>query len=717
MKKFIGLSLFLFILLGTLSAQEGMWLPNYLVRNEAEMRSMGMKMTADEIYSELKPSLKDAIVQFDGGCTASLISPNGLLLTNHHCGFDQIQDRSTMENNYVEDGFWAATMADELPNPGLEVMFVVRMEDVTAQALEGVSPDLPPRDRQSLVDANLDKVRKNAALKPHEEAFTQSFYEGIQYFLFVTVTYTDVRLVGAPPSSVGKFGDDTDNWVWPRHSGDFSLFRIYSGRDNLPAGYSASNVPFQSKHFLPISIKGVKEGDFTLVMGFPGRTSSYLPSYGVNQVLEVTDPIRIGMRDISLGHIGEAMRKNPETKLKYASKQSGISNGWKKWKGEMQGLRKAGAIGKKQHVEEQFDELLRDNSELNGKFGHLLQDFRSTYSEMEPFHRARTYYTEAVGVNVELFRVAFRLARLVRTFQSQGETGYRTNIEPNLAALNSFYAEYDPGLDQKIFAGIMEKYFTEVNASFLPEASLKRVELHQGDYAAWAAELYGATLFADPEKLKKLLEGSPEELVKALESDPFYQLANELNDAYSTKVAPVVNEFTEHLNELQRQYMQGLIEAFPNKRFYPDANGTLRVTYGKVAGYSPRDGVKYGFQTTLAGVMEKYIPGDYEYDVSEKLRQLYDRKDYGPYGVKGEMPVGFIGTNHTTGGNSGSPVVDGAGNLIGLNFDRVWEGTMSDIYYDGALCRNIMVDARYLLFIIDKLGGAERLVGEMKLVK
>ncbi|MBK6903325.1 MAG: S46 family peptidase [Saprospirales bacterium] len=717
MKKFIGLSLFLFILLGTLSAQEGMWLPNYLVRNEAEMRSMGMKMTADEIYSELKPSLKDAIVQFDGGCTASLISPNGLLLTNHHCGFDQIQDRSTMENNYVEDGFWAATMADELPNPGLEVMFVVRMEDVTAQALEGVSPDLPPRDRQSLVDANLDKVRKNAALKPHEEAFTQSFYEGLQYFLFVTVTYTDVRLVGAPPSSVGKFGDDTDNWVWPRHSGDFSLFRIYSGRDNLPAGYSASNVPFQSKHFLPISIKGVKEGDFTLVMGFPGRTSSYLPSYGVNQVLEVTDPIRIGMRDISLGHIGEAMRKNPETKLKYASKQSGISNGWKKWKGEMQGLRKAGAIGKKQHVEEQFDELLRDNSELNGKFGHLLQDFRSTYSEMEPFHRARTYYTEAVGVNIELFRVAFRLARLVRTFQSQGETGYRTNIEPNLAALNSFYAEYDPGLDQKIFAGIMEKYFTEVNASFLPEASLKRVELHQGDYAAWAAELYGATLFADPEKLKKLLEGSPEELVKALESDPFYQLANELNDAYSTKVAPVVNEFTEHLNELQRQYMQGLIEAFPNKRFYPDANGTLRVTYGKVAGYSPRDGVKYGFQTTLAGVMEKYIPGDYEYDVSEKLRQLYDRKDYGPYGVKGEMPVGFIGTNHTTGGNSGSPVVDGAGNLIGLNFDRVWEGTMSDIYYDGALCRNIMVDARYLLFIIDKLGGAERLVGELKIVK
>ncbi|MBK7337252.1 MAG: S46 family peptidase [Saprospirales bacterium] len=716
MKKFIGLSLFLFILLGTLSAQEGMWLPNYLVRNEAEMRSMGMKMTADEIYSELKPSLKDAIVQFDGGCTASLISPNGLLLTNHHCGFDQIQDRSTMENNYVEDGFWAATMADELPNPGLEVMFVVRMEDVTAQALEGVSPDLPPRDRQSLVDANLDKVRKNAALKPHEEAFTQSFYEGIQYFLFVTVTYTDVRLVGAPPSSVGKFGDDTDNWVWPRHSGDFSLFRIYSGRDNLPAEYSASNVPFQSKHFLPISIKGVKEGDFTLVMGFPGRTSSYLLLWRESGVgSNRSDPGRDAR--YFLGHIGEAMRKNPETKLKYASKQSGISNGWKKWRGEMQGLRKAGAIGKKQHVEEQFDELLRDNSELNGKFGHLLQDFRSTYSEMEPFHRARTYYTEAVGVNVELFRVAFRLARLVRTFQSQGETGYQTNIEPNLAALNSFYAEYDPGLDQKIFAGIMEKYFTEVNASFLPEASLKRVELHQGDYAAWAAELYGATLFADPEKLKKLLEGSPEELVKALESDPFYQLANELNDAYSTKVAPVVNEFTEHLNELQRQYMQGLIEAFPNKRFYPDANGTLRVTYGKVAGYSPRDGVKYGFQTTLAGVMEKYIPGDYEYDVSETLRQLYDRKDYGPYGVKGEMPVGFIGTNHTTGGNSGSPVVDGSGNLIGLNFDRVWEGTMSDIYYDGALCRNIMVDARYLLFIIDKLGGAERLVGELKIVK
>ncbi|MBK8492858.1 MAG: S46 family peptidase [Saprospirales bacterium] len=716
-KKFLYCLSLLILLPGLAISQEGMWLPFLLDQNEPEMRNLGMKMAIEDIYSVNQGSLKDAVVLFDGSCSAELISPKGLLLTNHHCGSGQIQNHSTLENNYLEDGFWAATMADELPNPGLEVTFIVRMDDVTAQVLSGVSEDLPPRERQSLIDKNLNELRKNAVLKDYETLEIKPFFEGAQYIQFTNMNYRDVRLVGAPPSSIGNYGEDTDNWVWPRHTGDFSLFRIYAGPDNLPADYSPDNVPFQPKHFLPISLKGVKEGDFTLVMGFPARTNSYLPSYGVKEVLEVIDPIRVGMRDISLDLLGEAMRANPETKLQYASKQRGISNGWKKWIGEMEGLRRTNGVRKKQHLEEQFQELMREDPELTRKYGHLLEDFRNIYTEREPFQRASIYYSEAVGVNVELFRVAFRLARLARIYDSQGVTGYETALPSTKGYIESFYTEFDASLDQRVFAGIMEHYFGGVNQTFLPETALAQVEAHTGNYAAWAKALYEGTMLTHPEQMKTLFAQTPEEVIKALEADPFYQLTLDLNQAYSEKVAPAANDFSEQLGEVQRQYMMALMETFPKRRFYPDANFTLRVTFGQVAGFSPRDAVKYGYHTTLEGVMEKYVPGDYEFDLPERLRQLYQAKDYGPYGFKGELPVNFIGTNHTSGGNSGSPVVDAYGNLIGLNFDRVWEGTMSDINYDASRCRNIMVDVRYILFIIDKFGGARRLIEEMKIIK
>lgn len=715
MKKFICLFLFILIavLPGLVSGQEGMWLPNSLRPIEQEMRGRGLKMDLGELYDEGKGSAKDAVVLFGGGCTGALISPDGLLLTNHHCGNGSIQNHSTLEHNYLEEGFWAPTFADELPNPGLKVTLVVRMEDITAQALEGVPADPGAAERQSMIEKNLDRVRKSAPLQPWEEATTKAFFEGAQYMLIVTVSYPDVRLVGAPPASIGNFGDDTDNWVWPRHTGDFTLFRVYAGPDNRPAEYSPDNIPFKPKHFLPISLKGVKEGDFTLVMGFPYATSSYLPSYGVKQVLEVNDPVRVGMRDISMAHLGEASRENPETNLKYAAKMAGISNGWKKWKGEIQGLRRSNAVGKKEHLEEQFAEIIREDPGLNARYGHLLRDFRDTYSEMEPFQRARVYFNEAAGVNVELFRVAFRMIRQVRTLENQGAPGFQSGLEPLRNAMKGFFSEYEPGLDQRIFADIMKKYFTEVNPAFLPEASVDRVKAHGGDFSAWAADIYQATVLTKPGDLEKLLDGKPEAFAEAMKADPFYQLTVELNDAYSEKVAPVANELTNRLADLQGRYMQALMEAFPKRRFYPDANGTLRVSFGRVAGYSPRDAVKYGPQTTLTGVMEKYIPGDFEFDVPEKLRKLYDRKEFGRYGVNGEMPLAFIATNHTTGGNSGSPVLDGQGNLIGLNFDRVWEGTMSDVYFDGEICRNISVDIRYILFIIDKVGNAQRLLDEM----
>lgn len=698
------------------SAQKGMWPPFTLLQSEEDMRAEGMKMPLDHIYSLDKGSLKDAVVQFGGGCTASIISPQGLLLTNHHCGSGEIQSHSTLEHNYLEDGFWASSLADELPNPGLTAMFVEKMEDVTGKALEGVSEDLPSRERQSLIDKNLDKIRKEYPRETHQDVMIRPFFEGHLYFLFVTVTYKDVRLVGAPPSSIGNFGQDTDNWVWPRHTGDFALFRIYAGPDNLPAEYSPDNVPFKPKHYLPVSIKGIKEGDFTLVMGFPGRTTSYLPSYGVQQVLEVTDPIRVGMRDISLGVMDEAMRRSPETKLRYADKQRGIANGWKKWIGEMQGLRRVNAVQKKREQEELFSEVVRDKPELNQKYADILEDFRQLYSEIEPFHKARTYYTEAVGVNVELFQMSLRLARMLRTFDSQGETAYKTALESTLASLESLYKDYDPAIDQKAFTGVMAKYLSEVNASFLPDTVLQQIAGHNGDYAAWANAVYGGAMLRNFDQVKSLLAKSPQEVARALNADPFYQLTTALSDAYSQKVAPVYNNLSEQLNELQRDYMMALMEAFPDKRFYPDANSTLRVTYGRVSGYNARDAVKYGYQTHLSGIMEKYKPGDYEFDVPEKLRRLYETKDFGRYGAKGDLPVAFIGTNHTTGGNSGSPAFDAHGNLIGLNFDRVWEGTMSDVYYDASICRNIMVDTRYILFIIEKLGGAKRLVEEMKIV-
>ena len=718
-KKFF-VSLFTLLILALplwLTAQEGMWLPFLLEQNAQNMRNAGMRMSVEDIYSVNKGSLKDAIAQFGGGCTSEVISPQGLLLTNHHCGYGQIQSHSTLEHNYLEEGFWAETLADELPNPGLTAMFVVRMEDVTGKALEGVPQDLPARERQSLIDKNLDALRKDTPREAHEEVMIRPFFEGHQYILFVTVTYRDVRLVGAPPASVGNFGHDTDNWVWPRHTGDFSIFRIYADKDNKPADYSPDNMPFQPKHFLPISLKGVKEGDFTLVMGFPGRTTSYLPSYGVEQVLEVTDPIRVGMRDISLGYLDQAMRKSPETKLMYANKQRRIANGWKKWIGEMQGLRRVDAVGKKQRLEEQFSEIVQDDPDLLKRYGNLLSDFARLYAEIEPYHRAQTYYTEAVGVNVEAFMPAFRLARLARSLENQGETGYQNSLENTRASLEGFYEEFDAALNQTVFAAIMEKYFTEVDPAFLPESALQQVEAFQGDYQAWAADLFGRTALTSFDKVGDMLSLSPEEAVKALQADPFYQLTVDLSEAYAQKVAPMANELGEQLDQLQHNYMLALMEAFPQKRFYPNANSTLRVTFGQVRGYQARDAVKYGYQTHLSGVMEKYVPGDYEFDVPERLIQLYERKDYGRYGVDGDLPVCFIGTNHTTGGNSGSPAVDADGNLIGLNFDRVWEGTMSDVYYDGSICRNIMVDARYILFIIEKLGGATRLIEEMKIVE
>lgn len=715
MKKLI-LSLTFLLAARLVFAVEGMWLPLLLgLLNETEMKSLGMKMSAEDIYSVNKGSLKDAIVQFGGGCTAEVISDKGLLLTNHHCGFGQIQSHSTLEHNYLEDGFWAKTLQDELPNPGLTAMFISRIEDVTTAALVGVTDGMDKKTRQSTIDKNLDAIKKAAKMEAWEEVMIRPFFAGNQYFMFVTVTYKDVRLVGTPPSSIGKFGADTDNWVWPRHTGDFSIFRIYADKDNRPAEYSASNVPMKPKHFLPISLDGVAEGDFTLIFGFPGRTNEYLPSYAISQIADVLDPARIMVRDKTLAIWDGAMRADAKAKIQYASKQAGLANAWKKWKGEVSGLRKTGAVKKKQAYETDFKKLVNGNPAF-AKYQNLLPEFEQLYRDITPYAEAKAYYDEIMGGNVEIFRAANRFTGMLRANEKNGEAGYSEERKKVKDGLEAFYKDYRPEVDQRVFAALMELLVKRIGKDFQSEALAQTLSNAGGSYEKLAENVFKNSFLTDQATATAVLDKPMEEAMRAILADPACQLLNSLRDVYNAKITPKYNEYNDRIELLQATYMRAQMEVFPNKKFYPDANSTMRCSYGQVQGYKPQDAVAYTPQTYLDGVMEKYVPGDYEFDVPARLRELYEKKDYGQYAEGGKLPVAFIGSNHTTGGNSGSPAIDANGNLIGLNFDRAWEGTMSDYNYDPSICRNIMVDARYVLFIVDKYAGATRLIQEMKLV-
>lgn len=700
-------------------AGEGMWLPHLLKSlNEAEMQGMGMKMTAEDIYSVNKGSLKDAIVHFGGFCTSELISGEGLLLTNHHCGYGQIQSHSSVGKNYLKDGFWAATRQDELPNPGLSATFIVSIADVTEKILAGVTDEMDQKTRQSIIDKNLAAVKDATPVRTHEEIKIRPFFKGNQYFLFVTMTYKDVRLVGAPPESIGKFGSDTDNWVWPRHTGDFSLFRIYAGTDNMPADYSPNNIPFTPKHFLPISLDGVAEDDFTMVFGFPGRTNEYLPSYAVTQIVDVLDPAKIKIRDRALKIVDKEMRANEAIRIQYASKYARIANYWKKWIGEVQGLKSTGAVAKKQEFEGEFKKAIRANKDWNSKYGNLLPEFEKLYQTIEPYAYARDYYNEIFGRNVEILSIMNSVQRLV-SYQEKGDAaGFEKYKERLISRLPAFYKNYRPEIDQKVFASLIEKYYKDMAPGYISKEGQVQLRNANQDFSIMAAKLYATTDAVHEDRFMALLDGSPENIVERLERDPLYRFSSSMKKIYLEDINAPYQELNDQIQDLQRVYMKALMEVFPNRRFYPDANSTMRVTYGQVKGYAPSDSVEYDFMTYLDGVIDKYVPGDYEFDVSPKLRDLHRKRDFGPYSdEKNRMPVCFIGSNHTTGGNSGSPAIDAHGNLIGLNFDRAWEGTMSDINYDPSICRNIMVDIRYVLFIVDKFAGASHLVEEMTLVR
>ena len=709
--KHLKLLLLLFVV--QLQAQQGgMWIPSLLKgMNENEMKTLGMKLTAEQIYSVNKSSLKDAVPQFDGGCTAEVISDKGLILTNHHCGYDNIQSHSTVEHDYLTDGFWAYKMEDELPNKGVVVSFVVRIEDVTTKVLDGVATLTSEAEKQKKIQENISYFTKTLSKEAWQENSIRTFYDGNQYILFVTETFKDIRLVGAPPSSIGKFGSDTDNWVWPRHTGDFSLFRIYADKNNRPAEYSTENVPYKPKHFFPISAKGVKENDFTMVMGYPGRTQEYLPSYAVEQIVNDLNPAKIEVRDAALKVQDGFMRKDNAIKIQYASKYAGIANYWKKWIGETKGLKKSNAVAIKQKFEKDFQEKVIKAGK-QAEYGNLLADFQKNYTEIRDYALARDLFSEIALRNTELLSVGYKLYQLEQILTNKGEQAFWDRKNNLINGLGDFYKDFNATVDEKVFEQLIGIYSKKYPKQFLPS------NLENVDAKTLATNVYATSKLVSYDKIKELLTGETKAVLEKMNNDSGFQVVKMLADSFTKNVAPKYDEINLKNIATQRTYMKGILELSPKSaRIFPDANSTLRVTYGKVKGYKPNDAVVYEPITYLDGVIEKYIPGDYEFDVPKKLIDLYNAKDFGKYADKnGKMPVAFIATNHTTGGNSGSPALDANGNLIGLNFDRVWEGTMSDIYYSPEICRNIMVDARYILFVIDKYAGAKNIINELKII-
>jgi hypothetical protein len=698
-------------------AHEGMWLPTLLKSIESDMHSAGLKLSAEDIYSVNNNSLKDAIVLFGGGCTAEVVSAEGLILTNHHCGFSAIQDHSSLEHDYLKNGYWAKERKDELLNPGLTATFIIRMEDVTQQMLEAIPAGSTEVQRKEIIAKLGPTIAAKATEDGRYKAVVRAFNYGNQFILIVSETYSDVRLVGAPPSSIGNFGADTDNWMWPRHTGDFSLFRIYAGKDGKPSEPSADNVPMRPRHVLPISMEGVKEGDFAMIYGFPGQTQRYLSSYAVDYVLNTGDPLRIKMRQATLDVMGKAMLASDRTRIQYADKQKSIANVWKKLIGEVRGLKELHTVETKQAFEAELRKRAAERGMRKGP--DALDSLKVIYAAFPRMAKARDLNTEFYLTGPEIFRFSQNFSALA-TAEGQANLKSKGKLESEITRLREaaamYHKDFDAQVDKRIFKALFPIYRNELDPALAQDFAQVDGK-YKGNAEAWADHLYSTSVFADPAKLDAVLAASHKTIIKKLSRDPALIFANKTIEAYQTKVSGSVVSMQERTGTHMRELIGAQMELFPERRSWPDANSTLRLSYGQVEGSSPRDGVVYDAFSTLDGVVEKYVPGDHEFDLPQRLIDLHASRDYGDYGVNGTMPVCFTSSLHTTGGNSGSPVLNARGELIGLNFDRTWESTMSDIQFDPDKCRNICVDARYVLFIIDKFAGAGHLVKEMQLVR
>lgn len=709
MKKF-SLVILLFVFGLFSRAEEGMIIPTLLEAFESDMQAMGMTISASDIYDANNASIKDAIMHFGGGCTSSVISDQGLLVTNHHCGYSQIYNHTTVENNIAKNGFWAKDLSQELTNPGLTATRMVRIDDVTQQILAGTEGKTE-EEVAKIVMTNIARIKAEAIAGTHFEAEIKPFDFGNSYFLLVKETFKDVRLVGTPPKSVGKFGGDTDNWVWPRHTGDFAMFRIYTDKDNNPAEYSENNKPYSPIHFLPVSIKPREKGDFTMVFGFPGGTYQHTISTELDFIINKLRPAQIRMRDLSLSVINAAIKKSELTEINYATKQSRISNAWKKWIGQVDGLKRGDAVTKKVDYENSYTQQANMDAAWKDEFGGVVEELRTLSTKYNDQDFAYQMFIEYVYVGAELFQRARKIEGLLKLYKQGNTEKLNDELAKEKADFGGFFDKYDLNIDKEVFL-LQSEYYTKMLAEQYLPASLKNVDLEK-----MTENIFKKSFLVDKDKYEKVINNFSKYAKKKVEKDLGYSLYDELQTVFNDKLLGDLRVYFQTKDQLMKPYVKGKLTMYPEAKHWADANSTLRVSYGMLEGSTPRDGMEYTEHTTLEGVIEKYNTGKEEFDVEPRMVKLQKEKNYGDYAQDGELWVCFSSSNHTTGGNSGSPVINGDGYLVGLNFDRSWESTMSDYMFDSSRCRNISVDIRYALWMIDIYGEAPHIIKEMTIVK
>lgn len=686
-------------------ADEGMWLPFLLGRNYEDMKKHGLNLTQEEIYSINKSSLKDAIVSFGGFCTAEVISEKGLLLTNHHCGYNAIAEASTKEKNYLDDGFWAKSLNQEIPVPGLFATFIVSIKDVSEEINKNLSENMTLEERNKKIAELSKMLAEERAEGTNYDVFVRDFYEGNEFYLFVTEKYNDVRFVGAPPQSIGKFGSDTDNWVWPRHTGDFSMFRIYAGTDNKPAAYSTDNQPLKPKHSLPVSIKGVEKGDYAMILGFPGSTDRYLSSYGIKQAVTLSQPKTVEIRAEKLAIMKSYMEKDVDVRLNYSSKYAQVANYWKYFIGQTEQLKNNKVADKKRKIEDKFISFTQDKA----MYTNVIEDIKEAYAATNNYVYIQTYQSELIyQVDLNLLTLFGVLANQYNEAGNENGANYFKDRMKKKA--EKFYEKGNLDIEFDILAAGLKMYYEDVPKEQQSELTLKLGS--KGKFDKYVKIIRKKSIFKNEGSFNEFMEDFS---YKKLQKDPLVILIKEMNDAF-TKVVDHEDHVKANakLERANRLFVKGLREMEPNKKYYPNANSTLRLTYGNVLPYDPKDGVTYHYTTSLNGVMEKEDPNNPEFVIPTKLKTLWENKDFGEYADKdGEMVVNFITNNDITGGNSGSPVINGNGELIGAAFDGNWEAMSGDIYFEPEIQRTIVCDIRYVLFIIDKYGGASNLIEEM----
>ncbi|RPG58050.1 MAG: S46 family peptidase [Flavobacteriales bacterium TMED191] len=711
----VFLSIF-FIIPQPSQADEGMWLPMLIKRlNIDDMQKKGLQLSAEEIYSVNNASIKDAIISFNGYCTGEIISPNGLLLTNHHCGYDAIQNHSSVENDYLGNGFWAKSYEDEIPNEGLFVDFLIRMDDVSSEVLDSISFDTEESTRKKLIQSRIEKIKSRETKDTNYWAEIKPFYGGSEFYLFIYERFNDVRLVGTPPESIGKFGGETDNWMWPRHTGDFALFRVYTDLEGNPAEFNKNNIPMKPKHHLPISLDGVKESDFAMILGYPGGTDRYLSSFGVKLAVDLYNPTVVKVREAKLDILNDYMRSDRNISIMYASKKARISNYWKYYIGQTKGLKRLRVYDRKTSIESAFSQFV-NSSNLNKKiYGDVLINMDRAYNEIEKMTLSRIYLNEAAWGGPSFIRLARRSEGLLKSLEGGSDSLINASKKSFMSEVTSSFKEYKKEIDQDIFVKMMQMYFENVPKDQLPKIILDMEAKYQGNFEKWGSMLYEKSIFVDEQKLINFLKNPT---AKKIKKDPGYIVQKSILDNYFNKILPAISSPRESLAVSNRLFIDGLRKMSPKKVFYPDANFTMRLTFGSVGEYSPGNAMMYDYVTTLDGVMEKLDNSDPEFIVPDRLVELYNSKDYGVYAnEEGEINVCFISNNDITGGNSGSPVINGKGELIGCAFDGNWEAMSGDIAFEENLQRTISVDVRYILFIIDKFANASHIIDELTLVK